>query len=197
LIGNSDATSNVFTNSRGMDVITPWTVSQPNDSEEFNFFDGTEQPSTAATTNSIPPGMLCRKTEFFPYEAFLSIAHNALLSTKDTQLTLTAPGTVDIFYRIPYDARKVISIAGALSTSTAGQTIVASITGTTQFANVSTFTNHEILGTYTTTAAGDQLFSFTPTLPQLFNNGAYFLRINLNTTASLSFRMITMNLRVQ
>ena len=195
LIGNSDATSNVFTNNRGMGNVTPWTVSATNDYEEFNFFDGNEQPNTAATSNTIPPGMLSRKTEFFPYEALLSISDQAKLSSKDTALTLTTPGTVDIFFRIPYDARKVVSVGGALYTTTASQTLAVSIVGITQFTNTSSFTTHESLGTYTTTNAGNQSWSFTSVTPQLYNNGAYFLKITLTTTAALSFRMVTMNLR--
>jgi hypothetical protein len=197
LIGNSDATSNVFTNNRGMQNITPWTVSTTNDYEDYNFFDGNEQPITAATSNDIPAGMLSRKTEFFPYEAFLSISDQTKLSSKDTTLSLTTPGTVDIFFRIPYDARKIISVDGALYTTTASQTLAISIVGTTQFANVSSFTTHETLGTYTTTTAGDQLWNFTSTTPKLYNNGAYFLKITLTTTAALSFRMVRMNLRAE
>ena len=196
LIGNSDATSNIFTNNRGMQNITPWTVSTTNDYEQFNYFDGNEQPTTASTTNVIPQGLKSRVTEFFPYEAVLSIADNALLSAKDTQLTLTAPGTVAIFYRVPYDARKVYTVLGVLNTSTASQTIVVSIVGVSQIVNTTSFTTLETLGTYTTTVAGDQSWSFNSSVKNLYNNGAFFVKIVLTTSAALSLRMISMNLRV-
>ena len=196
VLGNSDATTNMFTNNRGMGNITPWTVSATNDYEQFNYFDGNLQPNTAATTNLIPQGLKSRVTEFFPYEAMLSIADNALLSAKDTQLTLTSPGAVTIFYRVPYDARKVYTVSGALNTSTASQTIAVSIVGISEFINTTSFTTLDTLGTYTTTNAGDQTWSYTSSVKNLYNNGAYFVKIVLTTSSSLSFRMISMNLRV-
>jgi len=198
LSGNSDATGNSFTNNRGMTTLTPWTVTSTDDYEEHNFFDGNYQPTTTTTSNTGYSGLKSRKVTFLPYEALLDPTDEAKLADKDAQLSLTSnPDTVDIYYRIPTDTRKLISVGGALYTTTASQTIVASIVGFNQFQNSSSLTTHESLGTYTTTSAGDQTYSFNLSTPTLYNNGVYYIKLVLTTTSGISFRAVTANTRVE
>ena len=198
LSGNSDATGNSFTNNRGMTTLTPWTVTSTDDYEEHNFFDGNYQPTTTTTSNTGYSGLKSRKVTFLPYEALLDPTDEAKLADKDAQLSLTSnPDTVDIYYRIPTDTRKLISVGGALYTTTASQTIVASIVGFNQFQNSSSLTTHESLGTYTTTSAGDQTYSFNLSTPTLYNNGVYYIKMVLTTTSGISFRAVTANTRVE